>query len=80
MKLIIHLLDIKDLSLNKIYKKYETTNEGVLIKKVDYDNSSTIETRELVDLFETFSNFTHIDFHVLENGDILLECSEGLNN
>lgn len=72
MDFIEQLVKTKDLSLNNVYNSYEINKKEIIIKKSKRRCSSTIETKELINLFDSFDNISNVDFEVLENGDIVL--------
>jgi len=74
MNFIEQLVKTKDLTLNNVYNSYEiNSNKEIIIKKSEGRCSSTTETKELINLFDSFDNISNVDFEVLENGDIILK-------
>lgn len=73
MKRLLLLLEDQDIPLNLCYKNYEVCDDTLLIKKSNESYSSSIETRELVTLYEVFEKENNIKINILENGDICVK-------
>ncbi len=73
MKRLLLLLEDQDIPLNQCYKNYEVCDDTLLIKKSNESYSSSIETRELVTLYEVFEKENNIKINILKNGDICVK-------
>lgn len=73
MKRLLLLLEDQNIPLNLCYKNYEVSDDTLLIKKSNESYSSSIETRELVTLYEVFEKENNIKINILENGDICVK-------
>lgn len=80
MKKLIKILENKKIKIsNMCYKNYVMESNTLIIKKAHGMVPSTIETREMIDIYQMFENEKNIDFKVLDNGDISIE-RVGINN
>ncbi|RXK11537.1 hypothetical protein CP965_13435 [Halarcobacter mediterraneus] len=80
MKKLIKILENRKIKIsNMCYKNYEIKNNTLIVKKAHGMVPSTIETREMIDIYQMFENEKNIDFKVLDNGDISIE-RVGINN
>ena len=70
MNILLSLLDEQNLRKNLCYKYHTVVENTIVIKRSNEMYSSSIETKELVDLSQAFKKQKNIEFTVLENGDI----------
>ncbi|QKJ24532.1 hypothetical protein [Poseidonibacter lekithochrous] len=70
MNILLSLLEEQNLRKNLCYRDYKVVKNTIVIIKSNEMYSSSIETKELVDLSQAFKRQTNIEFTVLENGDI----------
>lgn len=70
MNILLSLLQEQNLQKNLCYKEHTVVENTIVIKKSNEMYSSSIETKELVDLSQAFKKQKNIEFTVLENGDI----------
>lgn len=70
MNILLSLLKEQNLRKNLCYKEYAVVDDTIIIKKSNDMYSSSIETKELVDLSQAFKKQKNIEFTVLQNGDI----------
>ena len=70
MNILLSLLQEQNLQKNLCYKHHTVVENTIVIKKSGEMYSSSIETKELVDLSQAFKNQKNIEFTVLQNGDI----------
>ena len=73
MKRLLLLLEDQDIPLNLCYKNYEVCDDTLFIKKSNESYSSSIETRELVTLYEVFEKENNIKINILKNGVICIK-------
>lgn len=70
MNILLSLLEEQNLRKNLCYRDYKVVKNTIIIRKSNEMYSSSIETKELVDLSQAFKRQSNIEFTVLENGDI----------
>jgi len=70
VNILLSLLQEQNLQKNLCYKHHIVVENTIVIKKSGEMYSSSIETKELVDLSQAFKNQKNIEFTVLQNGDI----------
>lgn len=74
MKKLLSILEDERIPLNVCYNNFIIEDERtLLIKKTNDSFSSTIQTRELVDLYEVFTNEKDVTVSLLVNGDIQIK-------
>ncbi|RXK02964.1 hypothetical protein CRV02_02250 [Arcobacter sp. CECT 8989] len=71
--IISRLENEKLMSRYLCYKTYERKENSILIKNSQKMFSSSIQTKEMITLYQIFAKEKDINFTVFENGDICIE-------
>jgi len=73
VKKLLSILAQQKIPLNICYRNYEVRKELLIIKKSPESYASTIEVRELVNLYEVFESEEDVSVVLLKNGDICIQ-------
>ncbi|RXJ77231.1 hypothetical protein CRV03_05975 [Arcobacter sp. F155] len=71
--IISRLENEKLMSRYLCYKTYERKKNSILIRNSQKMFSSSIQTKEMITLYQIFEKEKDINFTVFENGDICIE-------
>lgn len=73
MQEILSILKIKVIPLNCCYTNYELKEDIIIVKKSLSRCPSSIEVKELVDLYFIFTKIKDVQVEVCENGDVTIK-------
>ena len=73
MQELLSILKTKVIPLNCCYTKYEIKDEILIVKKSLQKCPSSIEIKELVDLYLLFSKIENVEVKVCANSDVIIK-------